>query len=52
MDKKDNKVAEGKDRFELDIDRMINEGMAGGRPVATRGREQIEEAHPIPEQEK
>ncbi|MCP3033276.1 hypothetical protein LF817_18275 [Halobacillus sp. A1] len=51
MDKKRNESAEGKDRFELDVDRMINEGMAGGRPRSSYGHEQIGEVHPIPEED-
>ncbi|GGF16149.1 hypothetical protein GCM10010954_13470 [Halobacillus andaensis] len=50
MDKRPKQVDEGKDRFELDVDRMINEGMAGGRPQSAYGHEQIGEDHPIPEQ--
>ncbi|WP_173917027.1 hypothetical protein [Halobacillus sp. Marseille-Q1614] len=50
MKKRKQEAAEGKDRFELDVDRMINEGMAGGRPIVTQGREQIDETHLIPEQ--
>jgi hypothetical protein len=45
------RAPEGKDRFELDVDRMINEGMAGGTVLPVYGREQIGEAHEIPEQE-
>ncbi|MCA1022594.1 hypothetical protein [Halobacillus litoralis] len=44
------KAAEGKDEFELDVDRMINEGMAGGTVGPVYGREQIGEAHEIPPQ--
>ncbi|MCP3026770.1 hypothetical protein [Halobacillus sp. A5] len=51
-DKKKQYADEGKDRFELDVDRMINEGMAGGRPLSAYGNEQIGEDHPIPKQEK
>ncbi|WP_181349258.1 hypothetical protein [Thalassobacillus sp. CUG 92003] len=42
---------EGKNKLELDVDRMINEGMAGGTVRLTYGREQIGETHPIPEEE-
>ncbi|WP_168927336.1 hypothetical protein [Halobacillus salinus] len=53
MEKKGRKnpAPEGKDKYELDVDRMINEGMAGGTVKPVYGREQIEEAHEIPEQE-
>ncbi|WP_200816572.1 hypothetical protein [Halobacillus sp. Marseille-P3879] len=43
---------EGKEKFELDVDRMINEGMGGGRPQSAYGREQFGEVHPIPAQNK
>ncbi len=42
---------EGKDKYELDVDRMINEGMAAGMTRSVYGREQISETHPIPKQE-
>ncbi|MGI8317047.1 hypothetical protein [Halobacillus mangrovi] len=45
------RAPEGKDRYELDVDRMINEGMAGGTVLPVYGREQIGEVHEIPEQE-
>ncbi|UOR13227.1 hypothetical protein [Halobacillus amylolyticus] len=41
---------EGKKQLELDVDRMINEGMAGGGPLSASGNEQIGETHPIPKQ--
>lgn len=41
-------VNEGRDDAMMDIDRMVNEGMAGGRGA----RGQIEEATPIPPEEK
>ncbi|MBX0357215.1 hypothetical protein [Halobacillus sp. Nhm2S1] len=51
MDKHHKQAApEGKDKFELDVDRMINEGMAGGTIKPVHGHEQIGEAHEIPEQ--
>ncbi|MFD1017732.1 hypothetical protein [Thalassobacillus hwangdonensis] len=46
--KKENHVAEGKDKYELDVDRMINEGMAGGTVSQVYGREQIGETHDLP----
>ncbi|MBH0228692.1 hypothetical protein LCL89_07505 [Halobacillus yeomjeoni] len=50
--KRDDKkqVPEGKDKYELDVDRMINEGMGGGTVRSVYGREQIGEVHEIPEQ--
>ncbi|UOQ43527.1 hypothetical protein MUN89_16640 [Halobacillus salinarum] len=52
MDKnKKRRADEGKDKYELDVDRMINEGMAAGMTRSVYGREQIGETHPIPEQE-
>lgn len=51
MDKHKKHVApEGKGKFELDVDRMINEGMAGGTIKPVYGHEQIGETHEIPEQ--
>lgn len=45
------RAPEGKDKYELDVDRMINEGMGGGSIRSVYGREQIGETHEIPEQE-
>ncbi|WP_226576679.1 hypothetical protein [Halobacillus litoralis] len=50
MDKRKHEVDEGKDKYELDVDRMINEGMAGGTTQNVYGREQIGEYHSIPRQ--
>ncbi|MFZ0368305.1 MAG: hypothetical protein WAM07_01760 [Halobacillus sp.] len=47
-----NRVSEGKDKYELDVDRMINEGMAGGTVKPVYGYEQLGEVHEIPEQPK
>ncbi|WP_173380430.1 hypothetical protein [Halobacillus halophilus] len=47
-----NRVPEGKDKYELDVDRMINEGMAGGTVKPVHGYEQLGEVHEIPEQPK
>lgn len=41
---------EGRDRFEVDIDRMINEGLAGGQVSLQNGL--IDEARPLAEQDK
>lgn len=51
MKEEKKKAPEGKDQFEVDVDRMINEGMAGGTVAPVYGREQIGEAHEIPVQE-
>jgi len=40
------RLAEGKDSVYLDVDRIINEGLAGGNVYqAGNGRQNIEEAH-------
>ncbi|MGP4061940.1 hypothetical protein [Halobacillus sp. H74] len=49
--KKKHQAPEGKDKFEVDVDRMINEGMAGGTVKPVYGREQIGEGHKIPEED-
>lgn len=36
---------DGKSTVYLDIDRIINEGMAGGNVYSADGRQNIEEAH-------
>ncbi|WP_226659697.1 hypothetical protein [Pseudalkalibacillus hwajinpoensis] len=42
---------EGRDKYDMDIDRMVNEGMAGGAVHQSYRQAQIEEAIPIMEQE-
>jgi hypothetical protein len=42
---------EGRDKYDMDIDRMVNEGMAGGAVHHSYRQEQIEEAIPIMKQE-
>lgn len=42
---------EGRDKSYMDIDRMINEGMAGGTVTGRYGHEQIEESLPLYEEE-
>ncbi|WP_270182412.1 hypothetical protein [Alkalihalobacillus sp. CinArs1] len=42
---------EGRDKFDMDIDRMVNEGMAGGAVHQSYRQAQIEEAIPVMEQE-
>ncbi|CAH0344354.1 hypothetical protein [Bacillus sp. CECT 9360] len=42
------RLYEGKDSVYLDVDRIINEGMAGGNVYQTKnGRQNIEEAHEL-----
>ncbi|WP_053220458.1 hypothetical protein [Virgibacillus senegalensis] len=36
--------------YELDVDRMINEGLAGGTVDTVKNRKQIEEARDLPRQ--
>ncbi|WLR58446.1 hypothetical protein [Guptibacillus hwajinpoensis] len=42
---------EGRDKYDMDIDRMVNEGMAGGAVHRSYKQAQIEEAIPLMEQE-
>jgi hypothetical protein len=42
---------EGRDKSYMDIDRMINEGMAGGTVTGRYDHEQIEECRPLYEEE-
>ncbi len=42
---------EGKDKAYLDIDRMINEGLAGGTVFNREENANIEEARELPEEE-
>ncbi|MBE3570272.1 MAG: hypothetical protein IMW92_09230 [Bacillales bacterium] len=42
---------EGKDELFLDVDRMINEGLAGGTVHLRGNRANIEEAHPFLEED-
>ncbi|UCZ54292.1 hypothetical protein LGQ02_05885 [Bacillus shivajii] len=43
MDKKESNY-EGRDEVMMDIDRMTNEGLAGGQDHVTFGKRQIEQA--------
>ncbi|MFC0523473.1 hypothetical protein ACFFGV_07730 [Pontibacillus salicampi] len=47
--KKDNQK-ESREQYEVDVDRMINEGLAGGTVHSKYDREQLEEARDLPEQ--
>ncbi|WP_349409568.1 hypothetical protein [Pseudalkalibacillus sp. SCS-8] len=42
---------EGRDQSYMDIDRMINEGMAGGTVTGRYDHEQISESLPLDEEE-
>ncbi|MGX1900425.1 hypothetical protein ACT3HK_03540 [Thermolongibacillus altinsuensis] len=42
---------EGREQYEMDIDRMINEGMAGGNVYSCYNAINIEEARDLPEQQ-
>ncbi|SDJ89208.1 hypothetical protein [Sediminibacillus albus] len=37
-------------KFEVDVDRMINEGMAGGTTRSINGRKHIEQARDLPKE--
>ncbi len=47
---KPDSLHEGRDKMFMDVDRMINEGLAGGT-VIQRDREQIEEARDLVEED-
>ncbi|WP_225066117.1 hypothetical protein [Pseudalkalibacillus salsuginis] len=42
---------EGRDRAHMDVDRMINEGMAGGTVINRHDPEQIDESRPLIKEE-
>ncbi len=42
---------EGRDKSYMDIDRMINEGMAGGTVTGRYKHEQIDESRPLYDEE-
>ena len=42
---------EGKEKAYLDIDRIINEGLAGGTVINRENNTNIEEARELPEEE-
>ncbi|PWU66775.1 MULTISPECIES: hypothetical protein [Gracilibacillus] len=44
------KEKDPRETHELDVDRMINEGMAGGTTYSIHGRMQIEQARELPKQ--
>ncbi|UFU00467.1 hypothetical protein KO561_05870 [Radiobacillus kanasensis] len=53
MAKKDKKVQDApnsREKYELDVDRMISEGIAGGTTESNHGRMQIEEARELPKE--
>ncbi|MBM7571437.1 hypothetical protein [Aquibacillus albus] len=41
---------EGREKYELDVDRYINEGLAGGTVASMDDRTQIEEARDLPKE--
>ncbi|MDG5786382.1 hypothetical protein QA612_02690 [Evansella sp. AB-P1] len=49
MDKKDSNF-EGRDRAMVDVDRMTNEGLAGGKDHITFSKRQIDEAQDLKEE--
>lgn len=50
-DEKKDLLNEGKDKHYLDIDRMINEGMAGGTVFNRKDKTNIEEARDTAKEE-
>ncbi|MDX8045695.1 hypothetical protein SH601_06800 [Gracilibacillus sp. S3-1-1] len=48
MAKPSNKEKDARINYELDVDRMINEGMAGGTTASNKERMQIEQARALP----
>jgi hypothetical protein len=44
------KEKDAREEYELDVDRMINEGMAGGTTYSIHGRMQIEQARELPKE--
>ncbi|QDP39706.1 hypothetical protein [Radiobacillus deserti] len=53
MAKKHKKIQEApnsREKYELDVDRMISEGMAGGTTESIHGRMQIEETRELPKE--
>lgn len=50
MAKPSNKEKDTREKYEVDVDRMINEGMAGGTTYSIHGRMQIEQARKLPKE--
>ncbi|KAB8139042.1 hypothetical protein F9U64_02265 [Gracilibacillus oryzae] len=48
---KPSKEKDARQEYELDVDRMINEGMAGGTTYSIHGRMQIEQARSLPKED-
>lgn len=48
---KQNDFNKDRENYELDVDRMINEGMAGGTTYSVYDRMQIEQARRLPKEE-
>ncbi|MCD5324942.1 MULTISPECIES: hypothetical protein [Pontibacillus] len=49
-DPKNERERDSREHYEVDVDRMINEGMAGGTVNSRYNRAQIEEARELPKQ--
>ncbi|QST00700.1 hypothetical protein IMZ31_03760 [Pontibacillus sp. ALD_SL1] len=47
---KNEKERDSRENYEVDVDRMINEGMAGGTVNSRYNHAQIEEARELPKQ--
>ncbi|QGH35735.1 hypothetical protein GI584_17510 [Gracilibacillus salitolerans] len=45
-----NQKTDSREKYEVDVDRMINEGMAGGTTYSIHGRMQIEQARKLPKE--
>ncbi|WP_209367442.1 hypothetical protein [Sediminibacillus dalangtanensis] len=52
MKKKEKSLFKDKKNYELDVDRMINEGLAGGTVRENKERSQIENSRDLPRQER
>ncbi|UOQ46789.1 hypothetical protein MUN88_11845 [Gracilibacillus caseinilyticus] len=48
---KSDKEKDPRQEYELDVDRMINEGMAGGTTYSINGRIQIEQSRKLPKED-
>ncbi|SFL40702.1 hypothetical protein SAMN04487943_101396 [Gracilibacillus orientalis] len=44
------KETDSREKYEVDVDRMINEGMAGGTTYSIHGRMQIEQVRKLPKE--
>ncbi|WP_407272932.1 hypothetical protein [Radiobacillus sp. PE A8.2] len=46
----ENDYDKSREKYEVDVDRMINEGMAGGTTYSVHDRMQIEQARELPKE--